>query len=204
MLQETFKRLLLTYTNSEKFCDDYWNEIEKHYGEKKRYYHNLMHLENMLLQLFVCKAQIKDWETMLFALYYHDIIYKPTKKDNEERSAMVAAKRLTVINYSPAKIALCSQHILATKSHTTSRNSDTNYFTDADISILGSDSKTYFTYTKQIRKEYSIYPDFMYKPGRRKVLQQFLQMERIYKTERFIKTYEQQAKENIFEELQTL
>ena len=204
MLQETFKQLLLTYTNSEKLCNDYWNEIEKHYSANKRYYHNFLHLENMLQQLLSCKEQISDWDTMLFALYYHDIIYNPTRKDNEERSAMTAAKRLSAIKYLPAKIALCSQHILATKSHTLSKNSDTNFFTDADLSILGAANETYFIYTKQIRKEYSIYPDFMYKPGRRKVLQLFLEMERIYKTDHFFNKYEQQAKENISDELKAL
>jgi predicted metal-dependent HD superfamily phosphohydrolase len=39
---------------------------------------------------------------------------------------------------------------------------------DADLSILGKDLDTYLAYTKMIRKEYSIYPDFLYKPGRKK------------------------------------
>ena len=29
MLQQTFKTILFDYTNSEKLCVDYWNEIEK-------------------------------------------------------------------------------------------------------------------------------------------------------------------------------
>lgn len=204
MLQETFQVLLLKHVNNKKLAADFWNEIEKNYNGSKRYYHTLAHIENMLQQLISCKEQINDWDTVLFALYYHDIIYKATKKDNEEQSAMIAAKRLSLINYSKAKIALCGQHILATKLHSVSKNNDTNLFTDADLSILGSSSETYFTYTKQIRKEYSIYPDFMYKPGRKKVLQHFLQMGRIYKTDHFYELYEEQAKENMSEELQTL
>jgi len=204
MLQQTFKTILFDYTNSEKLCVDYWNEIEKYYCGNKRYYHNLDHLENMLQQLLICKSSVNDWDTLLLALYYHDIIYNTTKKDNEERSALLAVTRLATIKYSPGRSALCSQHILATKSHGVSKNKDTNFLTDADLSILGADSETYFIYTSQIRKEYSIYPDFMYKPGRRKVLQHFLLMERIYKTDHFFNLYEHQAKENMSLELQTL
>jgi predicted metal-dependent HD superfamily phosphohydrolase len=158
----------------------------------------------MFQQLLLCKPLINDWDSLVFALCYHDIVYNPRKKDNEEQSAVLAAKRLSTIKYLPAKLALCSQHILATKLHTASRNNDTNLFTDADLSILGSDSLSYFEYTRQIRKEYSIYPAFMYKPGRKKVLQHFLQMERIYKTDHFFNLFEQQAKKNMSEELQLL
>lgn len=204
MLQQTLTELLYSYHVPEDLCITYWAEIEKYYNNKKRHYHNLTHLENLLEQLSACKSQVKDWDSILFAVYYHDIIYNTLKKDNEERSALLAVKRLTAIRYAPGKCALCSQHILATKSHAISKNNDTNLFTDADLSILGAPAETYTAYTKQIRREYSLYPDFMYKPGRKKVLQYFLQMERIFKTTHFYNQYEIQAKENISAELQSL
>ena len=84
------------------------------------------------------------------------------------------------------------------------RDDDTNYFTDADLSILGSDSDSYLTYTKQIRKEYSYFPDLLYKPGRRKVLEHFLEMGNIFKTKYFQDKFEIQAKINILGELKSL
>jgi len=56
----------------------------------------------------------------------------------------------------------------------------------------------------KIRKEYKVYPDIIYKPGRRKVVQHFLAMERIYKTDYFFVRLEQQAKENLTKELTLL
>ncbi len=50
---------------------------------------------------------------------------------------------------------------------------DINYLLDADLSVLGKDRETYLVYTQMIRKEYSIYPDFLYKPGRKKFLNIF-------------------------------
>ena len=62
----------------------------------------------------------------------------------------------------------------------------------------------YDTYCQQVRKEYSIYPDFLYKPGRKKVLEHFLNMERIFKTTYFFDLYEAQARENLRRELSSL
>jgi predicted metal-dependent HD superfamily phosphohydrolase len=92
---------------------------------------------------------------------------------------------------------------MATKGHTFSDDPDTNLFTDADLSVLGKPWPTYEAYFKNVRKEYAIYPDFLYKPGRKKVLQHFLTMPRIFKTEYFYDAYESNARENITRELET-
>jgi predicted metal-dependent HD superfamily phosphohydrolase len=42
-----------------------------------------------------------------------------------------------------------------------------------------------------------MYPDFLYKPGRRKVLTHFLEMERIFKSDHFYQKYEEQARKNL-------
>lgn len=204
MLQNIFTQLLRNSTLDESYIKLFWSEIEKHYSLKGRHYHTLAHLQNMYEQLLLVKDKIEGWDTVLFSLFYHDIIYKSTVKDNEEQSAAIAVNRLQQIQYPTQKIELCRQHILATKSHTISSNSDTNFFTDADLSILGADWAQYETYTKAIRKEYSIYPDLLYKPGRRKVLQHFLSMEKIYKTDFFQAKYEALARENMQRELQLL
>jgi predicted metal-dependent HD superfamily phosphohydrolase len=203
MLKVTFFELFFRYSSHKDLAETYWSEIEKHYNQKGRHYHTLRHLENLLIQLESVKEKIQDWDTTLFTLYYHDIIYKATRKDNEEKSAELAAKRLREINYPDDKIELCITHIIATKSHTKSTNSDTNYFTDADLSILGADSETYKKYTDQVRKEYSIFPDFMYYPGRKKALKHFLEMASIFKTEEFKNRFEEQARKNITMEIKS-
>lgn len=88
--------------------------------------------------------------------------------------------------------------------HELSKDSDTNYFIDADLAILGSAPAQYNIYATMVRKEYRQYPDLLYKPGRRKVLEHFLQMPAIYKTAFFRERYQQQAKENLAAELNML
>lgn len=204
MLKDTFTSLAGSYTTDLALTEKLWVFIEKQYTAKGRHYHNLRHLEHLLAQMESCKALVADWDCILFALFYHDIIYKATAKDNEEKSADAAVLDLKAIAFPADRIEKCRAIILATKSHAVSPDNDTNLFTDADLSILGSDWETYSTYFKNVRKEYSVYPDFMYNPGRKKVLMHFLDMECIFKTDFFRDKFEVGARENITKEMEML
>lgn len=203
-LKSIFSNLISKFSDDEKLKLDYWQEIEKSYSQKNRKYHNLLHLENMILELENVKDEISDFDALLFSVFYHDIIYKATSKDNEEKSAEIAKKRLEKINFSSEKIPKIYNQILATKSHKKSDDSDTNFLLDADLAILGKDWKDYENYIHQIRKEYSIYPDFLYNPGRKKVLTHFLEFDEIFKTNHFKEKYEKIARENIKREISIL
>ncbi|MBP1165330.1 putative metal-dependent HD superfamily phosphohydrolase [Chryseobacterium sp. PvR013] len=200
-LNQQFEQLCSSLTNDLQLINSLWKEIETRYSEKGRHYHNLFHLENMFHELEAVKANISDFTAVSFSVFYHDIIYDATSKSNEEKSAVKAEKRLSEIHVNNDKISIISEQILATKSHQQSDHADTNYLLDADLSVLGKDFKTYMEYTQNIRREYSIYPDFLYKPGRKKVLKHFLELESIFKTEYFKEKYETQSKENIKAEI---
>lgn len=201
MLKEVFYTLLQKYTANSALINECWEEIEKNYSGGKRYYHTLAHLENLLLQLTEVKPQLQDWDTVMFSLYYHDVIYNALKSNNEEKSADLAATRMAQLGIESTMIERCKKQILATKSHQWNEESDTNYFLDADLSVLGLSWENYADYYKNVRKEYAIYPDLIYKPGRKKVLQHFLNMERIFKTDHFFRKFETIAKENLQREL---
>ncbi len=173
MLKQTFETLLHSYTNDQRLIDE------------------------------SVKDYINDWNIILFALFYHDVIYKATKSNNEEQSAVFAGERMKKLSVPDEKILCCKNQILATKSHLQQLDSDTNYFTDADLSVLGKDWNTYEVYFKQVRMEYAIYPDFLYNPGRKKVLTHFLTMDRIFKTDYFFDKHEVKAKNNLKKELET-
>jgi predicted metal-dependent HD superfamily phosphohydrolase len=181
-----------------------WLEIFTKYSESKRKYHTIDHLESIIADLNEVKEQISDWDTTVFAVFYHDIIYKASSSTNEADSAKLAIQKLSEIGYPSEKIVKCFTMILATKSHELSEDNDTNFLTDADLAILGSNQYDYQKYTEQIREEYSTYPDFMFNSGRKKALQHFLQMDTIYKTGHFFKKYEKQARINISNELEEL
>ncbi|QKX04966.1 hypothetical protein HN014_08565 [Aquimarina sp. TRL1] len=205
MLKQVFLNLCESYTDDFLKTTSLWNEIEKEHTKPNRYYHNISHLVHVYQQLLSIKPEIIDWDILLFSLFYHDFIYNILKKNNEEASADKAVQVLNSLQHiSKERIDNCHQIILATKNHQINTNSDVNYFTDADLSILGASWQTYTTYINNIRKEYKLYPDFLYNKGRKQVLRQLLAMPQLYKTPHFKKQYELQARQNITAEIKLL
>lgn len=204
MITDTFLKLVAAYSPNQALANDLWLEIFTKYSEPKRHYHNIAHLENMIADLASVQHLISDWPTTLFAVYYHDIVYKATSSTNEEDSAKIAQQRLSEFGYPTEKIQKCTNMILATKSHERATDSDTNFLIDADMAVLGKNPDIYQEYRGNVRKEYSIYPDFVYNSGRAKVLQHFLKSESIFKTDFFRDMYETQARANIAAEIADL
>ena len=191
------------YTENSIVIDRLWDDVADHYAEESRHYHTIKHLDALTNELIEVKEQLYDWNLVVVAIAYHDIIYNPQKNDNEEKSADHVAKLLSGL-LDKESLERCRHMILATKNHELNSEKDVNYFIDADLSILGASSEDYQIYTKQIRREYDFYPDIIYNQGRQKVLKHFLGMNKIYKTDYFFKKYEQQARINLTNELKDL
>jgi predicted metal-dependent HD superfamily phosphohydrolase len=95
--------------------------------------------------------------------------------------------------------------ILATKTHEAdSLTEDAKIFLDLDLAILGTREEIYKAYSAAIRKEYSWVPGFLYKRGRKNILESFLNRESIYYTEEMTAKYTAQARRNIENELREL
>jgi predicted metal-dependent HD superfamily phosphohydrolase len=202
-LPETiFRRLASVYNNDDVVVGREWSIVAMHHTEKHRHYHTLDHLADIIEQL--SRSGYGDNEVMLWATLYHDIVYSITAKDNEEKSAALAAERMHALNVPPTVADRVEKCILATKHHEPTGDTIVDLFTDADMSILGRAWPVYEQYAQQVRKEYSIYPDLLYNPGRKKVLNGFLEMDRIFKTDYFYDKYEQAARENIALEIDML
>ncbi|MCI0336572.1 MAG: hypothetical protein L0226_03275, partial [Acidobacteria bacterium] len=142
---------------------------------------------------------------LCFAIWFHDAVYNTRKRDNEELSAELAAEKLSQFKIPVETIELVRQMVLATKEHRNHGFSeDINFFLDFDLSILGSEDQVYQSYSEAIRKEYWWVPTILYRQGRRKVLESFLERESIYFTSEMAQKYEQQARRNIKREIESL
>lgn len=178
--------------------------LSKNYYSRKRHYHNVEHILLMLALSDEYAAHLQQKDIVDLAIFYHDVIYDPLRKDNEERSAQRAVRELTKLNVAKEKIERVETYIIATKTHDLQgfdAESDLAYFLDFDLSVLGADWETYRIYSQNIRNEYIIYPDFMYNPGRVKVLQHFLNKPTIYFTKTFQEKMDAKARENMKREL---
>lgn len=196
-----FKTLMRKYA-SDPIAEEYWQVLETKYSGASRHYHNLLHLKHMLQELQPVAAEVNDPDSLLFSIFYHDAIYKVTRKDNEHQSALLLKKHLEPTVFK--RIDVCMAQIEATKDHLLSTDPDTNILLDLDLVILGQPWEVYESYTQNIRKEYKIYPDFMYRKGRAKTMEHILAAQNIYKSAHFRAKYEEQARNNIEIELLNL
>lgn len=208
MLQQEFIALVTRHTTDAQLPLTLWTALSAIHSSEERYFHNLHHLEQMLSCLLPLKEHIDDVDTVLFAVFYHDVVYDVVRtvseNDNEESSADVMSEVLTRIGYPAEKIERCKNHILATKRHQFSADSDTNYVTDTDLSVLGQRWEDYTDYMKKIRREYEVYPDSIFHAGRVAVLRRFLAQPRLFKTDHFFQQYEATARENMTRELEII
>ncbi|MFD2566907.1 HD domain-containing protein [Pseudotenacibaculum haliotis] len=193
------------YSDDEQYIESVWKEVKRKYTGKKRHYHNLNHIYHMLRQAKECEAEVDDAEVVSFAIWFHDIIYKSSKKDNEEKSAEFARRTLENTELEKERVDKVYDLILSTKKHEIINPSiDNDFLLDFDLSILGQPWNVYEEYIQNIRKEYSIYPSFLYNPGRKKVLESFLRREVLYFTEKYRVLYEDQARKNLEKEIKML
>jgi predicted metal-dependent HD superfamily phosphohydrolase len=205
LLHATWQSVASKYSDTAFLTEGTLVAIHKAYSHKKRHYHNLTHIENLLTAFHQYDTYLKDADVVLFSIYFHDSIYNVLKSDNEARSAEKAIAFLSKTNFPPFAAQKVATFINATKTHSNSPNDpDLDFFLDFDLQILGASPENYRIYTEQIRQEYSIYPDFIYNAGRKKVLMHFLDLPFIFKTEVFWEKYEDVARENLIMEMRCL
>ncbi|MBO9733114.1 MAG: hypothetical protein J7623_31020 [Chitinophaga sp.] len=205
MLHDKWIQLHASHNEDPSLVTYQYEYLTMMYSGEQRTYHNLSHITQMILLWEEFVAHLQDPEVVLWAIFFHDLVYNPLMKNNEADSAEAAERYLQKIGYPENKITLVSEFIVATKTHiNTLNNKDLDYFLDFDLQILGTALEAYKTYSRQIRQEYSIYPDLLYKPGRKKLLKHFLEAPAIYHTPVFRELYEAQARENIQTEINTL
>lgn len=185
--------------------EDYFGVFVRCYSEASRYYHTLDHVEALLLYIDRYADELSEVETLRWGALYHDIIYDAEQQDNEEQSAELAKDHLGAMNVDTTTVKRVSELIVATKTHEANEaDFDLCFFLDIDLSILATDWAVYEQYTRDIRQEYIVYPDELYREGRKKVLEHFLQMKRIYKTTLLQDQWEVQAHLNLQRELAVL
>jgi predicted metal-dependent HD superfamily phosphohydrolase len=175
----------------------FFAELEACYSEPHRAYHNLAHVMDCLEEFESVKNLAHDPTAVEMAIWYHDAVYDPRAKDNEEQSAELAAKVGSEIGLPSLLNQRVNNLILATKKHDVALDRDAAVMVDVDLSILGREACWFDEYENQIRKEYSWVPREQFVAGRSAILESFLARPFIYATEDFRKKYEQPARENL-------
>ena len=207
-LLQRFNDVLQKHVDDDSTRNEIFEEIEKKYSSNRRGYHNFNHIFYMVKLWDRYKDRLGKRDEIFISILYHDIVYNSKRSDNEERSAKYFIKHCLKYNFkfSHKQIKFIGDAILATKhnesvKHFYENDNDIKYFLDFDLYVLSAEENVYEAYRQGVRKEYKIYPDFLYKPGRKKVLESFLQRDRIYLTDDIKTKRENFARNNLQNEI---
>lgn len=185
-----------------------WEELDRGYGDSMRWYHNWEHIEELLNGLSAnfplaaslrvpAEERIEDRLAVELAIWAHDVVYDVSRTNNEERSAQWFELWAKDTQLPAATVARAAAHIRATAGHAPTTDVDTRWMLDLDLSTLGMSRDRYERYAVDVRTEYARYGDADYRVGRRRVIEHFLGLPRIYQTETLHTQYEAAARANL-------
>jgi predicted metal-dependent HD superfamily phosphohydrolase len=175
-----------------------------HGGGSPRLHHTLRHVAECLEALDAAREEAEYADEVEFALYAHDAVYDARRKDNEARSAAVAAMLLHDLG-APAEVNERVCGLIEATAHTrVGPGRDERLIVDADLSILGSEAGRYDEYAVAIRKEFAHADDALYRAGRCAFLRAMLARERVFALGAMRDRYEAAARRNMGVELGSL
>lgn len=180
--------------------------LERAYAEPGRRYHSRRHIEDCLTKLEAWPGLTPEERRVLgWAIWWHDAVYDARASDNEARSADLARADLPALGATPAEVDEVARLILMTAGHHVPEGDRLGAVMVAiDLSILASEPHAYDAYAQAVREEYSHVPEALWRPGRARVLQHFLDAPVIFADPVFRAAHEAQARTNLEREIASL
>lgn len=147
---------------------DMWNESHRHF-------HNLDHLNDIISQINESYGNggitERQRDNLIITALFHDVIYEPTRSDNEEQSANFFFELCQ--NKDNTDIIEIKEAILDTKTHESSTKLS-ELFNHFDMNIVERDFNELMKWESGIYEEYKIVGDEKYKEGRIQFLENLL------------------------------
>jgi predicted metal-dependent HD superfamily phosphohydrolase len=204
-LQASLVQTLSKYAVQPADAYHIFDRLEAMYGEAHRSYHTFEHLAEMFKVASKLADSATDMGAVQLAIWFHDAVYDPRARDNEERSAQLAFEWLRSLGVRDEALAQVAAMIRMTAhSNFSDVDANTAVLLDADLAILSAEERRYQRYAADIRREYAWVEDSAYRVGRIKVLESFLHRPRIYRTTRMYEVAEQLARRNLAAEIEQL
>jgi predicted metal-dependent HD superfamily phosphohydrolase len=173
-----------------------WGNLIKRYSEQHRHYHNARHLVFCLHQLDLAASYIENTDAIEMAIWFHDLVFEPRAKDNEERSAALF-KIAANACFPPSFVDTVSEIIVATKHIDNPNHNNEAYMVDIDLSSIALRWTHFCQDCSDLRAELSGISDTHFYSKKLAFFEALLKRPSIYFTEYFFTRYEDKAKQNI-------
>lgn len=147
------------------------NLLEKLWNQKHRHYHNINHLEKMIKaiehNIWFSDLSVFEKDALLLGAFFHDAIYDPKKKDNEDQSINLVKSYIKNVELARIVISL----VETTKYRKRPTNKLHRIFWDADNESFIKGFSELLKNEKLIRKENFFVSNSIYKEKRINFLQ---------------------------------
>ncbi len=183
---------------------DSWARLLERWSEPHRRYHGTRHLSAVLLFVDEFAGHAEDPDAVRLAAWYHDAIYDPRARDNEERSAALAESELAALGVPGERVVEAARLGRLTAAHDPAdgdRNAE--LLNDADLLVLASPPEAYVGYVNAVREEYAHISDDDFRSGRAAILASLLHATRLFRLDALI-PLEVAARRNLSAELSLL
>ena len=180
-----------------------WAALVAAWGEPHRRYHDLAHLA-AVLGLVGQLDGATDPDAVRLAAWYHDVVYDPTRRDNEKVSAQRARAGLRGL-VPDERIAEVERLVLLTAGHDPGpEDANGAVLCDADLAVLAGPPDAYVAYASAVREEYAHLSDEEFTAGRIAVLESLLELPVLYRTPEAARQWTDTARANLTAELTLL
>jgi predicted metal-dependent HD superfamily phosphohydrolase len=167
------------------------------YQESQRHYHTLEHIEQCLGMFDQCKSLASNPDALELAVWFHDVIFEPGKRDNEKRSAQLYLKLSEGVHDESTR-GLVDRLIMATLHDGSSlADSDAIYMVDIDLSSFGLSWEEFLQDSQNLRRENAELSDAEYYRKKANFQNFLLAKERFYLSDYFAERLETQARANL-------
>jgi len=184
-------------------AEDAFAEVLARYSEPGRHYHTPKHIEHCLEQFDLVTKHLDDADSVEMAIWFHDLVFDVTSKDNEFNSAQRFVE-LASNSMDPEFKARVHALIMATAPPRVPKTNDEQYVLDIDLSSFGLPWEDFLRDSNAVRQECSQLSDGEFFPGQLAFLKSLIAREHFYFTEFFRSRIEITARENIELHLQNL
>jgi predicted metal-dependent HD superfamily phosphohydrolase len=192
--QKLWHHCLLASANDESA--DVHAQLIAYYSEPQRFYHTLDHIEHCLSLFDKISHELQNPTALELAIWFHDVIYRPGSRSNEQLSADLFMALSDGVFDDPFRNTVYQLVMATLHDGGEVENADAKYMVDIDLSSFGMPWAQFIRDSANLRLEMEDMPDDDFYRKQAIFQEKLFSQPRFFKTDYFYENYETQARQN--------